>query len=132
MNKINPLHIIALLVVIVLFVFMQIRSAKEELSADSIALKNGKEIALQTTAYRNMYINKGNLKNTLKRIVQQNPGHLTLKQNAHTIDISSKELSLSELDSLMSRILNGAFKITKLQISKVDKKRASLQLEITW
>ena len=132
MNKINPLHIIALLAVVALFLFVQIKHAKEELLAENTAFKNSKQIALETRAYKGVYADKDRAKSELNRLVRPYLGHLTVEHNAHMTTISSKSLSRSQLDSLMSKVLNGAYKIQRLQINKIDKKNASLELEIKW
>ena len=132
MNKMNPLHIVALLAVVALFLFVQIRTAKDELSTELTTLKNSKKIALATTAYRDMYANPNKTKRELERIVRQDSKHLTLRQSAQMTTIDSKALSLSELNSFMSKIFNGTYKIQKLQIDKIDKKSARLELEIAW
>jgi len=133
MNKVNPLHILLLLVVITLFLIVQIQTSKQELEEEKRALVQSKELALKTRTYRELY--KGKNRQQIQRVLLQpffkNAGvHIQRKKNSYIISASA--LSLSVLDALMNKIFNGAYKIEKLNIKRIDEKHAALALEITW
>lgn len=133
MNKINPLHIIALVLVLILFLLVQIHHAKKELEEEKKLFLQTKELALKTKAYKELYDQKN--KKRLERILLQpyfkKAGvHFTGTTNGYSITASS--LKLSVLNALIDKIFNGAYNIQKLEIKRVDAKHASLQLEIQW
>jgi len=134
MNKVNPLHIVALLFVFILFLLFQIASVKKQLTATVDSLHQSKEIALKTVAYKEFY-NKEKVKKALERLVRQpslkNAG-IIVQKDKDRLTMEAKSLSLATLNSLMSKIFNGAYTISRLSIKRVDAQHASLQMEITW
>ena len=133
MNKINPLHIIALLFVLVLFSFVQAQRAKKELTQERTLFLQSQEIAQKTAAYKKLYSEKN--KKALKRILTPafvKNKNLQVKQNENIFVISSPAISLSALNSLLSNVFNAAYRVQKLEVKKIDERSASLHLEIVW
>ncbi len=132
MSKINPVHIIISLSVLALFLFVQVQRSKGELIEQRVLFLQTKEIAQKTAAYKKLYAkkNKKILRYMLTSFAKN--GNLHMKQNQNSFIVSSTSLSLSVLNSLLSKIFNGAYKIEKLEIKKIDKRYASFRLEITW
>ena len=134
MNKVNPLHIVALLCVLILFLLFQISGVKKELTATTTSLQASKEIALKTVAYKDLY-NKEKVKKALERILRQpslKNADIKIQRNKEGVVIRAKSLSLGTLNSLMSKIFNGAYTISHLSVKRVDAQHASLQMEIKW
>ena len=132
MSKINPVHIIILLSALALFLFVQVQRSKGELAEQRVLFLQTKEIAQKTAAYKKLYAKKN--KKILRYMLTSfaNKGNLHMKQNQNSFIVSSTSLPLSVLNSLLSKIFNGAYKIEKLEIKKTDKRYASFRLEITW
>lgn len=134
MNRVNPLHIIALLLVLILFLLFQISAAKKQLATAEDSLHQSKTIALKTVAYKELY-NKEKIQKALERILRQpslRKRGITVQRDKERVTINAKSLSLGTLNSLMSKILNGAYTINKLSIKRIDSQHASLQMEIKW
>jgi len=133
MNKVNPLHIITLLFVLVLFLFFQVQRTQAELTHERTLFLQSKELAQKTAAYKKLYSEKN--KKSLKHILMPSfvkKANLQVKQNKNIFVISSPSISLSALNSFLSRIFNAAYRIQKLEIQKIDERTASLYLEIVW
>lgn len=134
MNRVNPLHIVALLVVLILFLLFQISGVKKQLTATTDSLHQSKKIALKTVAYKEFY-NKEKVKKALERILRQpslKNANIIVKRDKEKVTITAKSLPLGTLNSLMAKILNGAYAIDRLSIKRVDAQHASLQMEIKW
>lgn len=134
MNRVNPLHIVALLVVLILFLLFQISGVKKHLETTADSLHQSKKIALKTVAYKEFY-KKEKVKKALERILRQpslKNADIIVKRDKEKVTIMAKSLSLGTLNSLMSKVLNGAYAIDRLSIKRVDAQHASLQMEIKW
>ncbi len=134
MTKVNPLHIVALLVVLILFLLFQIVGVKKQLITTADSLHQSKEIALKTVAYKELY-NKEKVKKALERILRQSSlknANIIVQRDKERLTMKAKSLSLGTLNSLMSKIFNGAYTISRLSIKRVDAQHASLQMEIRW
>ena len=134
MNRVNPLHIVALLFVLILFLLFQISSVKKELTNTADSLQQSKAIALKTVAYKELY-NKEKVKKALERILRQpslKNAEIVIQRSKDRLTIKAKSLSLGTLNSLMSKIFNGAYTISRLSVKRVDAQHASLQMEIKW
>lgn len=134
MNRVNPLHIVVLLLVLILFLLFEITNVKKELINTTNSLHQSKAIALKIVAYKELY-NKEKVKKALERIVRQpslkNAG-ITVKRDKERVIIKAKSLSLGTLNAFMSKIFNGAYIISRLSIKRIDAQHASLQMEIQW
>ena len=134
MNRINPLHIVAFLLVLVLFLLFQIVGVKKQLGTTADSLHQSKAMALKTVAYKELY-NKEKVKKALERILRQpslKNANIIVKRDKERVTMKAKSLSLGTLNSLMSKIFNGAYTISRLSIKRVDAQHASLQMEIRW
>jgi len=133
-NRVNPLHIVALLLVLILFLLFQISSVKKELTNTADSLHQSKAIALKTVAYKELY-NKEKVKKALERILRQpslKNAEIIVQRSKDRLTIKAKSLSFGTLNSLMSKIFNGAYTISRLSIKRIDAEHASLQMEIKW
>ncbi len=133
MNKVNPLHILLLLVVAVIFLIVQIERTKQELEEEKEMFIQSKELALKTKAYKELYAkkNRQQLQRVLSQALFRNAG-IKMQQQKESVIIQASALPLSVLDALMGKIFNGAYKIEKLDIRRVDEKHVALKLEIRW
>lgn len=134
MNRVNPLHIVALLVMLILFLVFQISGVKKQLAVTADSLDESKEIALKTVAYKEFY-NKEKIKKALERILRQpslKNADIIVKRDKEKVTVQAKSLSLGTLNLLMSKVLNGAYTINRLSIKRIDAQHAALQMEIKW
>ncbi|MFA6136544.1 MAG: hypothetical protein WC667_00520 [Sulfurimonas sp.] len=135
MNRINPLHIGVLLVVILIFFAYKLSSVKSELTEARDSYKETKEISLRLSGLKEVYEDKDKVEKALKRILEQ-PSLSTAKieqeKKSTGIIISSKDMDLDAINSLMSKLLNGLYSIKTVEIKKLSPTNASLVMEITW
>ncbi len=135
MNRINPLHIGVLLVVILLFCAYKLSSAKTELAEARDSYKETKEISLRLSGLKEVYEEKDKVEKALKRILEQpslSAAKIEQEKKSTGIIISSKEMDLDAINSLMSKLLNGLYSIKTVEIKKLSPTSASLVMEITW
>lgn len=135
MNRVNPLHVIALTVVLILFVFFQLSNIKSELAEQKEAYKKSELIAKELVAYKKFYADKKRLQKSFQRILSQGSLKKTNLKIAHKKDgvkVTAKAIDLYALNSLLSKIFNGAYRIKRLNIQAVDATHAKLDMEIQW
>jgi hypothetical protein len=134
-NRVNPLHIIVLLSVFILFLFFQISALHRDIKEEKRALYETQKVATELLSLKRIYGDKQHLKKALQRILTQpsfKKSKIEAKYDKHGVSIVAKMLSLSLLNSLMSKIYSAPFTIEKLTIKRVDSEHADLKLEIVW
>jgi len=135
MNRVNPLHIMLLLFVVLLFSFFKLTGIKSELQELQQEYKKSQVVAEELVVYKKLYGDRKRVQNALQKIVSQRSlksANIKLSRKANSVEIRSKSMKLNELNSLLSKILNGAYEIKRLRIKSLDATHASLVVEITW
>lgn len=135
MNQINPLHIGALLLVLIMFLFFKLSGIKEELVEAKQDYEVSKKLAVDVTSLKSVYANRKKTKNALERILRQSSlksASFTIKKEKKSIKISSQTIDAKALNSFMGKILNGSYNISRLKIKKLSDTTASLEMEIQW
>lgn len=135
MNRVNPLHIGLLLAVILLFLMLQLSGSKSELEEVSSEYANTKQLVGELSSLKNVYGSKDKVKKSLKRILKLSSlrsASIKEKSTKNGLEISSLSMSKQALDSLMGKLLNGAYNIEKLKIKKLSDEKVSFNMEIKW
>lgn len=135
MSRINPLHIIALLFVMILFIFFLLADIKEEVQEEKESYKKSQQIAKELFSYKKLYGDTKRIQASLKRILSQSSlrkAKLKIVKKKESTLITSPSISLYALNSLLSKIFNGPYRIKTLDIKRIDKTHARLKLEIEW
>ena len=135
MNQLNPLHIGALLLVVLLFSFFKLSEVKKELHSAKEQYAQTQKVALELSALKDAYANTTQTRKAINRIVSQSTlrsAHLEIKRSKKAIKIGAKSIDLQALNFLMGKILNANFNIKQLEIQRVDDLHARLKLEIQW
>jgi len=135
MNKINPIHIIAFIIVLALFFIFKLSNAKNELSDIKKDYKENLKLATEIDSLANAYNNETKIKIKINSILK----HSLLKKSIIKKDVKNSKIILkcekidkAGLNYLMGKLLNNSFNITKLKIKNINDKKASLLVEITW
>jgi hypothetical protein len=134
-NRVNPLHIVALLFVALLFGFFKLSSIKEVLQEEEKRYSSSKKVAQELLAYKKLYGDKKRVQNGIERILSQGSlknVDIVLSRKANSLEIRSKTIKLQELNALMSKILNGAYDVRRIDIKAAGKTEASVAMEIAW
>ena len=135
MRELNPLHIGALLLVVLIFGFFKLSGAKEELKNERMELKEMTKMAQELSTLKKVYGDKNKLLASLNRIVRQpslKSADLKQKVHSHSVVITSQSMSAKQLRSLLTKVLNGTYNITQLSIQHKTNENVSLQMEIQW
>jgi len=135
MKQINPLHLIALFCVVILFLFFKNTTLKEELAREKAAFKESKILALKLHKYKQMYADKRHQQKALERILSQpslKSSKIKVLRSVNTWKISATSIKADRLTSLMSKLLNGTYTIKGLKIERMDASHAKLYVEIGW
>jgi hypothetical protein len=134
-KRVNLLYIIALLSIVILLLFLKIGEMKSTLAEKQAILKESKELVAQQLAYKRAYGDKDYSRRAFERIVTQ-PSfqkagvHFTATPKG--MKISAKRVTLRVLNSLMTKIFNGPYKIKILNIKRDNPNSADLRMEIVW
>lgn len=125
MNRINPLYLGLLLVVLLLLVSFKLSGAKTQLRDAKKSYNESAKLSTQLSELKKVYTKKINL-NSFKSDL------LSVKKTKTGVVLSSNTLDAKVLNSLMSKVLNGAYEVKKLKIKKLSETKASLYMEIKW
>jgi hypothetical protein len=131
----NPLHLLALAIVLLAFTYFKLFELKKEINEEKSAFKESKELALKLNEYKKMYADKTHQTQALKRILAQpslKKEHIEVIKSSKSWKLRAKSISLAPLNSLMNKVLNGTYIIEKLEIKKISNEKAQLYLEIVW
>ncbi len=135
MNRINPIHIAILFIVILAFVMMKLHDAKVELAQNQESYQKTLLLANQIKGLKHSYFNKIKIQKSLGRVLRQSTlrsANITKKITNSGILLTSESMNISALNLLMSKILNGTYNISNLKIKRLSNENASLRLEIKW
>lgn len=135
MNQINPLHIGALLVALIAFLFFKLHDVKSELVQEKSSYKRSEKLAVDVSSLKLVYDAKKKSQKAINRLVASSflkKANLDVKRDKQSVKIESKSISLKALNFLMGKILNGSYKLTGLKIKRLSDEKASLKMEIKW
>ncbi len=135
MNRINPIHIAILLIVVLGFFVMKLSSAKDELSQTKELYQETLQLSTGLKGLKQTYSDKNGAKKSLNKILK----HVSLKSadikkkvTKSSMIISSESLSKNNLNLLMGKLLNGPYNINSVKIKKLSSNKASFKMEIKW
>ena len=135
MNQINPLHIGALFVVFVVFLFVKLHSLQDELIQATDSYKASEKLAVEVSSLKEVYAQKKKRQKAIKRILASSilqEAEINVKHNEKGVSMNSKTMSQKALNFLMGKILNNSYKIKRLKIKRLSDEMASLEMEIQW
>ncbi|QFR48374.1 hypothetical protein FJR48_00985 [Sulfurimonas lithotrophica] len=135
MNRINPLYIGALLIMVLALSIYSLGSAKKSLNEEKESFKEIQKIANELSSLKKAYSNKKMNERAIRRLL----AHSYLKSAAidaeyqkNTLKLKSKSMDKKALDFLMGKLLNSTYNITKMTVKRLSEQKASLELEIKW
>jgi len=135
MNRINPIHIAILLIVILLFVVVRLGSLKNELTQAKSEYKKTEEVASKILGFKEAYGDKKELQKSLKKLLslsQLRSAKLQQKIQKNSIILSSQSMDKNALNTLMGKLLNKAYNISAFKIKKQSSESVSFEMEIKW
>ena len=135
MNRVNPLYLGLLLLVILALSVFKLNSAKQELKDVKISYKQTSKIANELTSLKLVYNDKKKLEKSLTRVFKQNVlkgVEIQTSYKKNNVKINAKSIDKKALDFLMGKILNSTYNVVSLDIKKLSEEKASLKMEIKW
>ena len=135
MNRINPLYIGALLLVLLIMSIYLLNSAKNTLVEVKEDFKQTQKIADELSGLKKAYGDKKSAKKELRRLLAQSTlrdADIKADYKNSGVKISSKSMDKKALDFLMGKLLNSAYDIRKMDIKRLSEQKADLELEIRW
>ncbi|RLA73658.1 MAG: hypothetical protein DRG78_22165 [Epsilonproteobacteria bacterium] len=125
MNRVNPLYLALLLIVLILLLVFNLSGVRADLAEAKESIKQTTKVATELSGLKKVYTKKINPSVFNSKSI--------VKTNTKTgATISAKEMDVRELNSFMGKVINGAYNITTLNIKKISDTKASLYLEIKW
>ncbi len=135
MNRLNPIYIGILLIIILGFVFFKLNGAKVEYTQAKASYRQTSLVANELSGLKSVYTDKGRVKNSLQKILKHTilrTANIEQKIKKSGISISSKSINMKSVNFLMGKILNGTYQISAMKIKKLSETKVSLELEIKW
>lgn len=135
MNQINPLHIGALLLVILLYLLYTLQNTKEELQEEKLLYAKSEQLALELHGLKESYGDGKKTVAALERLFSQSAlksAAFELKKEKKSLKISAKSVDLKTLNRVMAKLLNSSYNIKEMQIKKLSDTKASFEMEIAW
>ncbi|NCO01546.1 MAG: hypothetical protein GW906_06930 [Epsilonproteobacteria bacterium] len=135
MNRINPLHVAALLIMLLLFFMFKLSGAKEELSQTKALYQETLSVSTELKALNESYSDKERIRKSMNLLLSHaslKSANITQKVQSSNMFLSSASLDSTALNFLLGKVLNGAYNISSLKIKRLSEKSASLEMEIKW
>jgi len=135
MNRINPLHIGALLLVVLLFSIFKLSSAKSDLVEVKAQFKETQELVTKLSGLKSVYADKKSVKKSLSRVLNLSSlrsANIVQKSRKNGVTLSAASMDKNALNSLMGKLLNGAYQINSFKIKKLSDSKVSFEMEIKW
>lgn len=132
MNRVNPLYILLLLVMLLGFFSVKLSHAKDELTHAQQNYKETVSLVNELDSLKNIYENKQENKAALERIVIGSKAELEQEQKENSVIFHAQAIDYNTLNRLVGKLLNGSFEINSMEIRKQNEKSAKLSMEIKW
>jgi len=135
MNRVNPIHITILLIVVLLFMMFKLNAAREELSDAKESYAQTLVLAQKMKGLKSSYFDKTKVVKSINMLLRNatvRSAGITKKVTNSSVLLTSDSINIRSLNFLMGKILNGAYVVSDLQVKRLSDKTASLRLEIKW
>ena len=133
MNRINPLYLALLLVVVFVFLSLKLNTVKSELVDVKDDYKKRSLIANQVSGLKGVYRDKTEVEksiNILLRLPALKSANIEQEIKKDIIVLSSKSIDKNVLNMLMGRLLNRTYHIHSFKIKKLSDTKVYFEMEI--
>jgi len=131
--KINPLYIALLLFALLATVIYQLSISKEQLRESKITLHETEMMAQEIQALRRSWDQPKSSKTALLRLLnasQLKPANIQKSVKRSIIVLSSKKADLKTTNYFFVKLFNGAFRLKKFNVKRLDKEHVSFSVEV--
>lgn len=135
MNRINPIHIVVLLMITLLVTLYALQSGKRKLEENRAYLKTTQAMAHKLVSLKNVYANQAMTKQSLQRVFNDSSirsAGIETKFKTSSVHIDARGMDLKQLNLLLSKLLNATYVIDSMKIKSVSDTKADLEMEIRW
>lgn len=135
MKHINPLHLVVLFIVVFLFMLLKLGEAKTEFLQTQDTYNETVELIAKLDSLKEIYTDKDGVKKSLGIVLNQptlKAANIKQILGSSGITLSASKMDQIALNSLMSKIYNGSYKVHLLEIKKINDAEVSLTMEIRW
>ena len=135
MNRVNPIHIIILLIVLLLFVMFKLNSARVELAEAKESYAKTVVLAEKIKGLKSSYFDKAKVQKEINKLLRRSTlrsANIVKKVTHSSILLTSDNMNISSLNFLLGKVLNGTYVVSELKIKRLDEKSAAMRLEIKW
>jgi hypothetical protein len=135
MNRVNPLYVGALLLVILMLSVYLLNSSKNSLAEVKKEYKEIQKLAIELDGLKKAYADEKSSEINIKRLLAQNvlkSASIEAEYKKSGVKIYSKSIDKKALDLLMGKLLNSTYDIRAMKIKRLSDEKASLELEIKW
>jgi biopolymer transport protein ExbB/TolQ len=129
MKQINPLYILALVVIVTLFSIYQNTQAKISLQTLENKYMQTHSLAQKLSALKKAY-SKEQVQHLANILKHRNDLHVQLKHNK--LEITGEKVGVKTLDFVFSKVLNGNYNVKNLSLIALKNVKTKLKMEIVW
>lgn len=133
MKRIHPLYIAPFLIVFIAILGVKVDQTKASLHEATSELQRASELSYEISKLQDIYDNSAKTLSSLDLILKHSSlkdASLEQKVVAKKVYISSSGMKKGDLDFFISKLLNGSYAITALEIKALNSEEASLKMEI--
>jgi hypothetical protein len=115
--------------------FFTLGEIKSEFEDEKALYLESEKLAVELSGLKDVYADKKKTQKSIERLLSQSSlksANFTVKKDKKSISVSSKSIDAKVLNSLMGKVLNGSYNVSQLQIKRLSKTKASLEMEIKW
>jgi hypothetical protein len=126
MKNVNPIHIVALLLVMLMFFILKTGTAKDQFSQMQNEYKQRVSISKELKGLEKAYGDKTYVRNIVKNF------NIKKDFNKKSVVLSAQSIDKRELDQIMNKVLNSSCNINSFDIKKLSDEKVSFEMEIKW
>jgi len=134
MKQINPLYVMALLVLALIFVMVKLNDATATKNEVLTELGTTQKMAKRITSLKRTWDRPKASKKSLVQLLKSPPlknANITKKTARGSITIKATALNTHEMGYLMSKLLNGSYTIKSYHLKRLSEEKASLKMELS-
>ena len=117
---------------LLVFFSIKLMHAKDELSSAQKNYEKTLALVSELTSLKNIYENKKANKASLERILLGTSADLDEQIKKNSILLQAQAIDYTNINRLVSKLLNSSFEIKTMEIKKQSGEKAKLAMEIKW
>ncbi len=135
MRNINPMYILLFSIIVWIVMLIQNSKIKEKILQEQESYAQSAKIAKELYKLKTVYDNSKKTKQLIATLLNNSmlrSFDITKKVTSRGILFSIKGINKKGLDYIFSKLLNNNYKISLIEIKRVNDAKANLKMEILW